>query len=322
MQRRRQLQQEKRRSKATGAKGPQSLEDAGLQQIASIIIQTYWRSYYGRACYLQYISDVIVLQSIARRWLVQQQRQKNRSAPINAGQSRNVEQPRPLNSSPNVAISQEFGSVELQNLSSVVCDESFQSSNKKTFHGGTDGSIPSVPFKMLPDDDPEEPPSLTPLKKPRNNEEKQHSPSYFNNVNRFGGMNRSVWSASGSSGQYAVASRSSDANEKGCGMPPGHWSGRNGCNGNNAFSSEDKWTEDRKNMSSLGDQEGDCKPGNRQQAEKSWKQPQASVDCTTPRSKGWNAEEEIEKEATRNLIMAWKQKDKANSFTIKPRTGV
>lgn len=36
-----------------------------------------------------------------------------------------------------------------------------------------------------------------------------------------------------------------------------------------------------------------------------------------PRSKGWNADEEIDKASTRNLLMAWKQKDEANTFTIK-----
>lgn len=37
------------------------------------------------------------------------------------------------------------------------------------------------------------------------------------------------------------------------------------------------------------------------------------------RSKGWNVEEEIDKKSTRNLLMAWKQKDKANTFVLGSR---
>lgn len=308
LQRRRQLQQEKRRAKAAPERPPPSAEEAGIQQVASIIIQTYWRSYFGRACYLQYIADVTLMQSVVRRCLA-----KRQTAKVKRGASNKIGRaPR----HPHRDVTSSYGanfkkieSFESRNVSSMVPEGSVGSCNKKT--NSVDDSVPSVPFKMLAEDDTDQPPSLTPPRKARE-KSTGRSPSHFENANRFGGVRKAPWNSSGASGQYAVTSSGSYENgivESQSDVSSGGWYNRNGARkiSSDSYSVEKgKW-----------DEKANQKPGDNQVSDQT-----SAVAKDIPRSKGWNVEEEIEKEATRNLIMAWKQKDKANTFTIKPRGGM
>lgn len=344
MERRRQIQQEKRRAKAAESQHPYTEEESNIAQICSIIIQTYWRSYFARMCYLQDIADIMIMQSVVRRWLAKRHlNAKMQSSPSQSGSTiaedrimaNGMENPRQSQtvSSRIGARFQKFEGFESRHALSVGHYESTGSSSRKT-HNSVDDTVPSVPFKMLPEDDPDQPPSLTPPREAKQAQTAKCSPSHFDNVNRFGGP-RAGLDASGASPQHAVAPNSSFERvltEKQDTMPASNWSGgRNtvGNNhGNNFYEQRSKWGE--KHCDS-GITATIHYPGSQNSQENDFhkrkgegcgnlSQPSAAAKEKISRTKGWNVEEEIEKEATRNLIMAWKQKDKANTFTIKPRS--
>ena len=274
---------------------PSTAEEAGIWQVAAIIIQTYWRSYVSRICYLQSVSDVVVVQSVARRWLTRRWLGKCMASPAqrnNQWATTTVSRPHsrqsstPLRGGGRFA---KFGSFESRNLSSLGADESMGSSNRKM--SSLDESVPSVPFRILADDDPEQPPSLTPPRKGKNYQVQQQ-PGHFEDPSRFGGS-KNCWK--GYDRGSSTAQSSISYNQPAV---------TNSVNGSH--------TPAR----SVGNQHGDQLLPTANSAAGS---PGSAKEV--PRSKGWNAQEEIDKEGTRNLLMAWKQKDKANSFTIRPRNG-
>ena len=287
------LQMHRQRQKAMtpprNVSQPSNAEEAGIWQVAAIIIQTYWRSYLSRICYLQSVADVVVVQSVARRWLTRrwlrngmasQARQTNRRVSTTARS--HIRQ--------NSAVSRgagrfaKFESFESRNLSSFGAGESMASSNRKM--SSLDESAPSVPFRILADDDPDEPPSLTPPRKGKNYQMQQQT-GHFEDPSRFGGS-KNFWRG------YDRGSKSSVSHTQ----PTASHNMQNS-------SSPPRAVIDQQGNQSSPTSSNTGSPRNKD----------------IPRSKGWNAQEEIDKEGTRNLLMAWKQKDKANSFTIRPRDG-
>ena len=268
---------------------PSNAEEAGIWQVAAIIIQTYWRSYLSRICYLQSVADVVAVQSVARGWLTRrwlrncmasQARQTNRRVTTNARSHIRK----------NSAVSRgagrfaKFESFESRNLPSFGAGESMASSNRKM--SSLDESVPSVPFRILADDDPDEPPSLTPPRK--GNYHMQQQTGHFEDPSRFGGS-QNCWKGYDRGSKSSVSHTETTASNyaQNSSSPPRPVSYHQG------------------HQSSPITSDTSGSPRNKD----------------VPRSKGWNAQEEIDKEGTRNLLMAWKQKDKANSFTIRPRDG-
>ncbi|CAB9529208.1 myosin, heavy chain [Seminavis robusta] len=276
--------------------GPSCMEEARIWHVGAIIIQTYWRSYVGRICYFQSLADVVLVQSVIRRWLTRRrfagairQRGAYQSWP-----TRN--QPQQVQSKPSSgsAVSSRF-----------VKFESFDSRNVSSL-----GADESVPFRNMSEEDADQFPSPIPTRlpnQPHQHQSQQHRQvemdgydssqhygrGYFEDASRFGGRN--VWSKSG-----GPPTNEADFGDR---YSP--------CHGQEGASKPD-------GPITYGAMIKDRQSGSPQAPSQVPIQQQRSP---VSRSKGWNAEEDIDKESTRNLLQAWKKKDKANSFTIRPRSG-
>lgn len=235
---------------------PSGEEEAGIWYVGAIIIQTYWRSYVSRVCYLQSLCDVVVVQGVARGWLTRRWLDRSSSTSGKNKQERNpFARLQQSSVARNAARFSKIGSFESRNLSSSGAEESSGSSNRSIA-----GSDP------------------------------KQTRGHFDDPSRFRGQNN-VWDRSA-----IMANRNVSGNSQGGKsfhkVPGNNWNKP----GN---------PQARSSPAGIGEQQG-LPIG----------QPKE-----VPRSKGWNAQEEIDKQGTRNLLMAWKQKDKANTFTIKPRPG-
>lgn len=228
---------------------PSSMEEARIWHVGAIIIQTYWRSYVCRICYLQSISDVIVVQSIARRWLTQRWLGLGRgtSGPVTGAFAQN------------------------------------QGTMKDTHYAYKSQGQHSI--------------STPPL--PQARAQQQHAQQgHFNDPSRFGGA-RTVWKA----GTNPVTQYNGTPNR--ANDPEWHSDGYSNRAQRHRQHYATNATVNRPSpRSSPSHQPDRMRSGSNGEA---------------PRSKGWNADEEIDKQGTRNLLLAWKQKDKANTFTIRPR---
>jgi hypothetical protein len=325
---------------------PSEPEEARIHHVGAIIIQTYWRSYVCRIYYYQSLTDVITIQSVARRWLAVRRLGNGpmgRQAGIGA-RNRCSKPPRPQSKLVSKCGGRfaKIESFESRNLSSLAAESQSLGSSKKM--NSLDDSVPSVPFRILPDDDPSEPPSLTPPRKARGQNSKMtygdsgttrlphtqktaqnEEQGHFEDASRFGGR-KNEWNGSGASGQYAT-NGSYGSNESNSAVSS---SGGSKKSRPYAYSENSKWNRQVANDSYNRQPNNGSgayhatgrsttqyeSPGRNAAAAPAFAKP------NIPRSKGWNVDEEIEKEATRNLIMAWKQKDQANTFTIRPRVGL
>lgn len=228
---------------------PSSMEEARIWHVGAIIIQTYWRSYVCRICYLQSISDVIVVQSISRRWLTQKW----------LGLGQGMGEPATRASARNEAT-----------ISNTH--------HANDAHGQHSSSKPQ---------------------RPQARQQQQHAQQgHFNDPSRFGGA-RTVWKAGtnpvtqhiGTPNRSNVPGWQLDGHSNSVQRNRQHSGTNAAVSGESPRSSPSPQPERMRNASNV----------------------------EAPRSKGWNADEEIDKQGTRNLLLAWKQKDKANTFTIRPR---
>jgi len=270
---------------------PSYSEEDGIRQVAAIIIQTYWRSYVASICYFQSISDVIVVQSVSRRWLVRRKMGMERTPEWHRVGSITAGPHNRYHSNP-----QRHGGrfVKLGSFEAGV-DGSMASSNKKMSSLG-ESTVPSIPFCILADDDPDQPPSLTP---PRKGKLQLQETGHYEDPSRFGGSKDS-WQENGHGRKSSVSHASSYYNR----------SHRTTASNSDSVRGQSAHSTNRPTARSNG--EGSSSPP---------AQLTTVPGCAqeVPRSKGWNPEEEIDKEGTRNLLMAWKQRE-TKTFSIQSRS--
>jgi IQ calmodulin-binding motif len=253
---------------------PPTLEVA---KICSIIIQTYWRSYVGRICFLQSLADVVVVQSAARRWLTYRRLATGR-LPARGSDRRN---------SRKQHMKPQYSETE------VV--RSFAQFAK---HPAAEGSQTFVPLRNFSDEDAEQAPiPAQPYLQPYRDVERdvhkiqqQHSHGHFDDPSRFGGS-RNVWNRSGAANEVVLSQSNSY---------------RHGKPRVESSSQELTMATSRQYYGSQGSSRAVVSNGNHRTISSE----------QYARSKGWNAQEEIDKELTRNLMSQWKQKDMVNSWKI------
>jgi hypothetical protein len=258
---------------------PPTLEVA---RIGALIIQTYWRRYVCRICFLLSFADVVVVQSVARRWLT-----CRRLAPARASYRRN-------SSKQHVKLRNSQTEV-VRSFAQFDKPESLNPRFLSAARAAAEDSQASVPSRNLPDEDAEQTP--IPARPYHGVERERHKvqqlgPGHFDDPSRFGGS-RDVWNRSGAAKETVLSPTNS------------YWHGNPRVE---SISSHELATAAARQYGSQG---GSNTGNHRTISSKQY-----------ARSKGWNAQEEIDKEGTRKLMNQWKQKDMVNSWKIeKPKPG-
>ena len=264
-----------------------------VANICAIIIQTYWRSYVCRICFFQSLADVVVVQSVVRRWLTWRRLAQ-------AFDNREVREQQTSNYPHALTGGRSAHFVKLESLDSG--NESVSAAGKKR--------QTSVPFRILSEEDveqapiPRQPSIPSHQKRPfqqtdpriqreRQNDQQACSNGHFDDPSRFGGS-RDVWSRSGAT--KAVLHKQSHL----------HGSGRPDNGGHEHAAPASRRIGSQGHIGGTSSLSHQRTLSSEQYA----------------RSKGWNAQEEIDKEGTRKLMNQWKQKDMVNSWKIeKPKPG-
>lgn len=353
---------------------PASDLEARIHNVAATIIQSAWLGYINRMGYLQTYADILIIQHMARRWLERQRRKAHTRRPYHSTYRKNHVTHGKMMQGKGTKF-EKVGSFESSKHTASFVSKSL------------DESEPSVPFRVLTDDDPvEQPPSLSPPRKSKSEEQaiKYNSASpqgvNGNRIDHQGASNEQYSgyysspprdhsflssqhpTPNGSDGDYGVVERVDDTTRllshlaymKGShsdyessayqfdmqrGGPQLELNRNVGLNDSEKaingeeisrrHSDNQDWFR-KKGIVNLPSRSGGGGGASRtpEEEQNAMHQEQEMTRPNTRSSNyeqsrnvghytaGWNAEEEIEKEATRNLIAQWKQKDKKNSFKI------